>query len=118
MDEWAPFYDRYPNWSRMGRMVEDVSAAVDALQADAQVDPERIYLFGYAMGGDVALHAAALDPDISGRRVDRRIHADAKQHDRIRARAGSRITASSTTSRRGSGCSLGTKARRRMTTTN
>jgi pimeloyl-ACP methyl ester carboxylesterase len=50
----------------MGRMVEDVSAAVDALQADRQVDPQRIYLFGYGMGGDVALHAAALDLDIAG----------------------------------------------------
>lgn len=66
MDEWAPFYHRYPQWSRMGKMVEDVSAAVDALQADAQVDPDRIYLFGYAMGGSVALHSAALDRDIAG----------------------------------------------------
>lgn len=66
MDEWATFYHRYPDWSRMGRMVQDVSAAVDSLQADRQVDPERIYLFGYAMGGDVALYAAALDPDIKG----------------------------------------------------
>ena len=66
MDESAPFDQRYPNWSRLGRMIEDVSAAVDALQADAQVDPKRIYVLGYAMGGDVALHAAALDPDIQG----------------------------------------------------
>jgi pimeloyl-ACP methyl ester carboxylesterase len=66
MDEWEPFPHRYPNWSRMGRMVLDVSAAVDALQADRQVEPQRIYLFGYGLGGDVALHAAALDPDIAG----------------------------------------------------
>lgn len=66
MDEWASFYHRYPHWSRMGRMIEDVSAAVDALRADPQVDAQRIYLFGYAMGGDVALHAAALDPGIQG----------------------------------------------------
>ena len=66
MDEWEPFYHRHPDWSRMGRMVEDVSAAVDALQADRQVDQQRIYVFGYGLGGDVAMHAAVLDADISG----------------------------------------------------
>ncbi|MCA9261468.1 MAG: alpha/beta hydrolase, partial [Planctomycetales bacterium] len=66
MDETRSFYDRYPQWSRMGRMVQDVSAAIDVLQAEPQVDPRHIYLFGYGLGGDVALHAAALDPDIDG----------------------------------------------------
>ena len=32
MSETGPFYDRYPHWSQMGRMVEDVRVAVDALQ--------------------------------------------------------------------------------------
>lgn len=66
MDETKPFYDRWPHWSRMGRMVEDVIRAVTALQQDPQVDPDRIYLFGYSMGGMVGLHAAALDPRIKG----------------------------------------------------
>lgn len=66
MGEWAPFYYRYPEWSRLGRMVQDVSTAVETLRADEQVDPEHIYLFGYALGGNVALHAAALDPSIAG----------------------------------------------------
>jgi pimeloyl-ACP methyl ester carboxylesterase len=30
------------------------------------VDPERIYVFGYSMGGMVGLHAAALDSRIRG----------------------------------------------------
>jgi pimeloyl-ACP methyl ester carboxylesterase len=47
-------------------MVEDVSEAVTALQQDSQVDPDRIYVFGYSMGGMVGLHAAALDPRIKG----------------------------------------------------
>jgi dienelactone hydrolase len=50
----------------MGRMVEDVREAVDALQRDAAVDGDHIYLFGYSMGGMVALHAAALDPRVTG----------------------------------------------------
>jgi dienelactone hydrolase len=66
MDETKPFYDRWPHWSRMGRMVEDVSAAVTALQQDPQVDADRIYLFGYSMGGMIGLHAAALDQRIKG----------------------------------------------------
>ena len=66
MDETKPFYDRWPHWSRMGRMVEDVSEAITALKKDRQVDPDRIYVFGYSMGGMVGLHAAALDPRIQG----------------------------------------------------
>ena len=66
MNETKPFYDRWPHWSRMGRLVEDVSQAVTALQKDPQVDPDRIYVFGYSMGGMVGLHAAALDPRIKG----------------------------------------------------
>jgi len=66
MDETRTFYDRYPHWSRMGRMVEDVQKAVDALQQEPQVDPDRIVVLGYSMGGMVGLHAAALDPRIKG----------------------------------------------------
>ena len=32
MSETGPFYDRYPHWSQMGRMVEDARAAIDALR--------------------------------------------------------------------------------------
>jgi len=66
MSEAGPFYDRYPHWSQMGRMVEDTRAAIDALQKDNLVDPERIYLFGYSMGAAVGLHTAALDPRVKG----------------------------------------------------
>lgn len=63
-DEYAPFYERYPEWSRLGRMVEDVSSAIDALQKEALVDGDNITVLGYTMGGTVALHAAALDERI------------------------------------------------------
>ncbi|MGA2796321.1 MAG: alpha/beta fold hydrolase [Thermoguttaceae bacterium] len=66
MSEAGPFYDRYPHWSQFGRMMADARAAVDALQQDNLVDPERIYLFGYTIGGAVGLHAAALDQRIKG----------------------------------------------------
>src|ERR1019366_9197966 len=66
VSETAPFYDRYPRWSRMGRMVEDARAAIDALQKDSLVDAERIYLFGYSMGGAVGLYTAALDSRVKG----------------------------------------------------
>ena len=66
MGEIGPFYDRWPHWSQLGRMVEDVRAAVDALQRDPTVDPQRIYVFGWSLGGMVGLYAAASDPRIQG----------------------------------------------------
>ncbi len=64
--EFATFYDRFPQWSRMGRMVSDVREAIDALQKESIADAGRIYLYGYSMGGMVALHAAALDSRVKG----------------------------------------------------
>ncbi|HVS72365.1 MAG TPA: alpha/beta fold hydrolase [Phycisphaerae bacterium] len=66
MKETAPFYDRYPNWSLMGRRVEDVHTAIDALQKNERVEPDHIYAFGYSMGGNVALYAAATDARLKG----------------------------------------------------
>jgi dienelactone hydrolase len=64
MAEIGPFYDRTPNWSQLGRMIDDTRAAIDALEQDPNVDPQRISLFGYTLGGAVALHTAALDPRV------------------------------------------------------
>jgi pimeloyl-ACP methyl ester carboxylesterase len=66
MGETAAFYDRYPHWSQMGRMVEDARAAMDTLEKDSLVDPARMYVFGYSIGGTVGLYAAALDPRVAG----------------------------------------------------
>jgi pimeloyl-ACP methyl ester carboxylesterase len=66
LTETGPFYDRYPHWSHMGRMVEDARAAIDALAGDNLVDAQRIYVFGYSMGGAVGLYTAALDPRVKG----------------------------------------------------
>jgi dienelactone hydrolase len=66
LHEAAPFYDRFPHSSRMGKMLEDLSSAVDALQNDTLVDAGRVWVFGYAMGGSLGLYAAASDERIAG----------------------------------------------------
>ena len=55
------FYERYPQWSLLGKMVADTRAAVDAVAEIENVDAARIYLVGYALGAKVALWTAALD---------------------------------------------------------
>jgi len=60
------FYDRYPHWSRMGKILADTRAAIDALAALEEVDASRIYLLGYALGGKLGLLAAALDERPAG----------------------------------------------------
>jgi dienelactone hydrolase len=65
-DEFATFFDRFPHWSRMGRMVFDTSAAIDALQKEGMVDANRVYLYGYSMGGTVAVYTAAMDQRVKG----------------------------------------------------
>ena len=60
------FYERYPRWSRAGAMVADANAAVQRLRSLDVVDPSRIYLCGYDIGGGIALLATALNDDIAG----------------------------------------------------
>jgi pimeloyl-ACP methyl ester carboxylesterase len=66
IEEGTLFYERYPHWSKMGRMVADVRSAVDMLQEIEFIDPGRIYAVGYSLGGTVGLYAAALDERIKG----------------------------------------------------
>ncbi len=60
------FYERYPHWSLMGKMVDDVRSAVDLLADNDRIDPRRIYVMGYSLGATVGLLAAALDDRIAG----------------------------------------------------
>lgn len=60
------FYDRFPHWSRMGKMVEDLRDAVDYLEKDSLIDGRKISVYGYSMGGALGLYAAALDKRIAG----------------------------------------------------
>lgn len=61
-----PFYDRYPQWSLMGKMVADTQAVVDAVAALEDVDASKIYLLGYSLGAKVGLLTAALDGRVKG----------------------------------------------------
>ncbi len=60
------FYERHTRWTLLGKMVRDALAAAEALRREPMVDAERVHVLGYAMGGIVALHAAALDERIAG----------------------------------------------------
>ena len=60
------FYDRFPRWSQFGRMVGDTRAAMDLMEHTSIVDPQRIFLFGYSLGGALGIYTAALDARVRG----------------------------------------------------
>ena len=66
IEEGRLFYERFPGWSKMGRMAADVRWSVDALTETGIADPSRIYVAGYSLGGTVGLYSAALDERIAG----------------------------------------------------
>ena len=66
IEEGTRFYDRYPHWSKMGKMVIDVQGALDALTNFDFVDTTKIFVAGYALGATVGLYTAALDDRIDG----------------------------------------------------
>jgi pimeloyl-ACP methyl ester carboxylesterase len=66
IEEGTRFYQRYPHWSKMGKMVLDVRGAVDALANLDCIDRGRIFVAGYSLGATVGLYAAALDERIAG----------------------------------------------------
>ncbi|SHG61563.1 Serine aminopeptidase, S33 [Fodinibius roseus] len=69
IEEGTNFYERYPHWSKLGKMVTDTRAAVNALESLDFVDRDRIFLSGFALGGTVSLFTAALDDRIAGTAV-------------------------------------------------
>ncbi len=66
IEEGTRFYNRFPHWSKMGKMIVDVQGAVDALTNLNFVDSTRIFVAGYSLGATVGLYAAALDERIAG----------------------------------------------------
>lgn len=64
--EGTHFYDRYPNWSKMGAHVRDLRYAVDALVNMDMIDSNNIYTLGYSLGGAVGMFGAAFDERITG----------------------------------------------------
>ncbi len=66
VEEASSFYQRYPQWSLLGKTVEDIKAARQVFEQFEFVDMKRIYLVGYDTGTVAALHAAALDHHFAG----------------------------------------------------
>ena len=66
IEEVDGFYDRYPNYSLMGRMVRDAQAALDAIAVLPYVDPKQIYVVGYGLGAMVGMHLGAMDDRPAG----------------------------------------------------
>ncbi len=66
IEEGTRFYNRYPHWSKLGKMVADVKGAVDALTNLDFVNPDKIIVAGYSLGATVGLYSAALDDRIAG----------------------------------------------------
>jgi cephalosporin-C deacetylase-like acetyl esterase len=66
IEEGTRFYNRYPHWSKMGKMVTDVKGAVEMLVNLDFTDSLKIYVAGYSLGATVGLYAAALDERIAG----------------------------------------------------
>ncbi len=60
------FYERYSDWSLMGKMIRDIGGFVDAIMREAGVKSNQIILLGLGDGADTALHAAAFDKRITG----------------------------------------------------
>ncbi|MGC1121543.1 MAG: alpha/beta fold hydrolase [Candidatus Methanofastidiosia archaeon] len=60
----AEFYKHYPEWSIVGKNMEDSMAAVDILYTVRGVDTERIGVIGHSLGGHNAVFAMAADSRI------------------------------------------------------
>ncbi len=70
IEEAEHFYDRYPRWSLMGKMVADTRSVInDACNRMLFIDSSKIYLAGYSLGGSIALFTAALDNRVKGTAV-------------------------------------------------
>ena len=66
IQEGTLFYERYPHWSKLGKMVADVRSALDMLQNLEFIDSRSIYVVGYSLGATVGLYSTALDGRIAG----------------------------------------------------
>lgn len=66
IEEGTYFYERYPHWSKLGKMVTDTRAAVEALESLDFIDENKIFVSGYSLGGTVSLFTAAVEPKIAG----------------------------------------------------
>ena len=61
----APFYEKYPDWSMVGKDIEDSMSAVDVLYTLEFVDKNKIGVIGHSHGGSNVIFAMAFDERIS-----------------------------------------------------
>jgi dienelactone hydrolase len=66
VEEGTQFEQRYPSWSRMGKMVADVRGGMDALESFSFIDANEIYLAGNNMGSQLAVITSAIDSRVKG----------------------------------------------------
>lgn len=66
VEEAEGFYDRYPRWSLLGKMVRDAQSALDAIGALPYVDANKVWVAGYGLGAMIGLHLCALDERPAG----------------------------------------------------
>lgn len=60
----APFYERHPEWSTVGKNIVDHKQGVDLLCSLEQVDPDRIGAIGHSFGAYNAYFLAGLEPRV------------------------------------------------------
>lgn len=60
----APFYEQYPQWTAVGKMLIDHMYGVDLLCSLGLVNSNRIGTIGHSLGGYNAFFLAGLDPRI------------------------------------------------------
>jgi hypothetical protein len=56
-----PFYQRFPNWSAVGKALWEGQIALDALESLPFVDRERLGCMGHSLGAAGTIFAAAMD---------------------------------------------------------
>ncbi len=61
----VPFYKKYPDWSMVGKDIEDSMSAVDVLCTFDFVDVNKIGAIGHSHGGSNTIFAMAMDERIS-----------------------------------------------------
>lgn len=61
----GPFYEKYPNWSMVGKDIEDSMSAIDVLSTLDIVDKNKIGVIGHSHGGSNAIFSMALDERVS-----------------------------------------------------
>lgn len=56
------FYDRFPNWSSVGKIIADLQACLDLLEILPQTAGRPVSAIGHSLGAQSAAYLAACDP--------------------------------------------------------